>query len=110
MIYHVPSWTGWLLALRHAMLSPRKAIFEHLESAGTKAYTVREARVLVKAAGFTPLALSTDFGPGDLLSLKLSRKYDSPLARIALALYPRWLVRLLGRRFGLDLMIAARKA
>jgi ubiquinone/menaquinone biosynthesis C-methylase UbiE len=109
MIYHVPSWTGWLLAMRHGMLSPRRAIYDHLESAGTKAYTVREGRALTESAGFTAVNISTRLGPGDLLSLKLSRKYDSAAARLALALYPRWLVRLLGDRYGLNLMIDARK-
>jgi ubiquinone/menaquinone biosynthesis C-methylase UbiE len=109
MIYHVPSWTGLLLALRHRMLSPRRAIFDHLESAGTKAYTVAEGRALIEAAGFTNVRITTRLGPGDLLSLKLSRKYDSRAARLALALYPRWLVRLLGHRFGLNLMIEAVK-
>ncbi len=105
MIYHVPSWTGLLLAVRHGALSPRKAIFDHLESAGTKAYTIAEARALVESAGFASVNITTRLGPGDLLNLKLSKRYDSRLARMALTLYPRWLVRLLGDRFGLNLMI-----
>ena len=109
MIYHVPSWTGLLLAARHGTLPQRKAIFEHLESAGTKAYTVSEARALVESAGFRSVAVSTHLGPGDLLNLKLSAKYDTALGWLTMALYPRWLVRLLGHRFGLNLMIEARK-
>jgi ubiquinone/menaquinone biosynthesis C-methylase UbiE len=116
MIYHVPSWTGLLLLVRHGWMrgsfgmSQRTAIFDHLESAGTKAYTVDEARSLVAAAGFGNIEISTHLGPGDVLSLKLSRKYDNLLGRVVLALYPRWLIRLLGHRFGLNLMIEARKA
>ena len=109
MIYHVPSWTGLLLALRHRSWPPRKAIFDHLESAGTKAYTVAEARALVEAAGFSDVKIVTRLGPADLLSMKLRAKYAGALNRLIVALYPRWLVRLLGHRFGLNLLIEARK-
>ena len=109
MVYHVPSWTGLLLAVRYRMISARQAIFDHLESAGTKAYTEREGRALVESAGFTNARISTRLGPGDLLSLKLGPKHDNTLSRLILALYPRRLVALLGHRFGLNLMIEARK-
>ena len=47
MVYHVPSWTGLMLYLMHGLakgplLGLRKAIFERLESPGTKAYTTSE--------------------------------------------------------------------
>ena len=52
MIYHVPSWTGWMLWLQHCLLkakpwrSVKDAIYNNLESPGTKAYTTGEARQL----------------------------------------------------------------
>src|SRR5438094_4772897 len=55
MIYHTPSITGLLLWIVHCLLklrpwrSPRWAVANHLESPGTKAYTVREARELFGA-------------------------------------------------------------
>jgi SAM-dependent methyltransferase len=114
MIYHVPSWTGLLLWAVHGAaklrpwLTPRQAIFEHLESPGTKAYTLAEARRLL--ADFADVELSVELQPGDLLAMTPSDKYKGPFARLAWALYPRWFIRRFGRRFGLALMITARKA
>ncbi len=115
MIYHVPSWTGWLLWFLHCFLkgkpwqSPREAIFKYLESPGTKAYTIEEAKRLFENAGFLISKVTPKLGPGDLLDIKLSKKYESPIFKILQRLYPRWLVRLLGDQFGLNLLIEARK-
>lgn len=114
MIYHAPSWTGLLLWAIHGAaklrpwLTPRQVIFEHLESPGTKAYTLSEARRLL--ADFDDVQLSVDLQPGDLLAMDPSDKYEGPLARLAWALYPRWFIRRFGRRLGLTLLITARKA
>jgi ubiquinone/menaquinone biosynthesis C-methylase UbiE len=115
MIYHVPSWTGLLLLARHGWsrgklrMTQRTAIYEQLESPGTKAYTVPEAKQLIESRGFTDVNVSTVLCPADLLSLKLRSKYDGAVSRAVMALYPRWLVRLLGNRLGLFLLIDARK-
>ncbi|MEZ4415675.1 MAG: methyltransferase domain-containing protein [Gemmatimonadota bacterium] len=115
MIYRLPSWSGWMLKAQHGWLrgrfglTAREAIFEHLESPGTKAYTEPEARALLEAVGFGDITLSAQLGPADVLSIRPSEKYRSPLFRLIWALYPRWLVRALGNRFGLCLLIRARK-
>lgn len=115
MIYHVPSWTGWLLWFLHCLLkgkpwrSPRKAIFEHLESPGTKAYTIKEAKRLFQTAGFVITEATPKLGPGDLLTIKLGRKYDNRIYYLLQKLYPRWLVRFFGNQFGLNLLIKAKK-
>jgi ubiquinone/menaquinone biosynthesis C-methylase UbiE len=115
MVYHVPSWTGLMLYLAHGLakgrpaLGLRKAIFDYLESPGTKAYTLAEGRSLAAQAGFKLIEASTRLGPGDLLQIKPSRRYQGFVPRLAWALYPRPLVRLLGDRFGLYLLIEARK-
>jgi SAM-dependent methyltransferase len=114
MIYHVPSWTGLLLWAVHGLaklkpwLTPRRAIYDHLESPGTKAYTLAEARRLL--ADFDHVELSTALLAGDLLAMKPSARYQNPLARVAWALYPRGLIRRFGGRLGLGLLITARKA
>lgn len=114
MIYHVPSWTGLMLWAVHGAaklrpwLSPRRAIYDHLESPGTKAYTLGEARRLL--ADFEHVELSTALLAGDLLAMKASSRYQSSLARLAWALYPRGLIRRFGARLGLGLLITARKA
>jgi ubiquinone/menaquinone biosynthesis C-methylase UbiE len=116
MIYRVPSWTGLLLVIRYGWLRGRfaltqkQALFDHLESPGTKAYTFGEARSMLERIGYTGIALDSDFATGDLMTLKLGDKYRAPVFGLIRALYPRWLVRLCGRRWGLNLLITARKA
>lgn len=112
MIYHVPSWMGLILWLRHCVLAlrpwrgPRWAIWHHNESPGTKAYTVREARELFSA--FSAVDIRTQRAGGDLLRLSPGKEARWTY-RMFSALYPRWLVRLTGDRFGFFLLIEAVK-
>jgi len=113
MVYHTPSITGVVLWIVHCLLklrpwrSPRWAVANHLESPGTKVYTVREARALFGA--FSSVRIRTVLGTGDLLLMRRSKKYESALARLAWRLYPRWAIRLAGDRFGLGMLIEAVK-
>lgn len=115
MIYHLPSWTGWMVWTMQSLLkgkpfqSTQQSLFNHLESPGTKAYSLDEARALLERAGFVDIRLQTRLNPGDLMLIRLSEKYDTPIHRVLYRVYPRWLVRLLGDRFGLNLMIEARR-
>ncbi|MCA1602873.1 MAG: class I SAM-dependent methyltransferase, partial [Acidobacteria bacterium] len=116
MIYHVPSWSGLFLYLRYGLARGRfgktmkTAIFEKLESPGTKAYTGTEAEQLISSLGFGNLKLTTKLGPGDLLLIKPSAKYQTRLFKLIWQIYPRWLIRMLGDQFGLYLLIEAEKA
>jgi ubiquinone/menaquinone biosynthesis C-methylase UbiE len=113
MIYHVRSWVALTLWLIHCAgrlrpwRSPRWAIYRYLESPGTKAYTVREARRLFSR--FSRAEIRTQLGHGDLLRMRPSEKYQSRLHRLLWQLYPRWLVRRTGNRFGLAMLIEAVK-
>ncbi|MGA8169948.1 MAG: methyltransferase domain-containing protein [Methylocystis sp.] len=115
MVYHSRSWTALMLYLSHGLakgrpfLGLKRAVFEHLESPGTKAYTQSEGYDLARAAGFENVRVETKLGPGDLLEIKPSARYRGALARIAWRLYPRPLIRLLGDRFGLYLLIEGHK-
>lgn len=115
MIYHIPSWTGWMLWFRFGVLrlkpwlSPREAIFKYLESPGTKAFTLSEARRLFKNSQFQEIEARPVLGPGDLLSIRLSKRYQSFIYRMLWRIYPRWFVRLLGNQFGLELLLQAKK-
>jgi ubiquinone/menaquinone biosynthesis C-methylase UbiE len=102
MVYHSHSIGGSLLALRW-LTTPRAAIANHLESPGTNAYTQREARALVKQ--FQTVSIRPVLGSGDLLLMRPSARY----ANIAWVwrLYPRWLIRRFGHRFGFYLLIEA---
>jgi len=115
LIYHSCSWSGWLIWFLHCFLkgkplrSVKDAIYYHLESPGTKAYTIKEARGLLTKVGFEHIELSTRLSPGDLLLIKPSQKYQHPMFKIIWKLYPRWLVKILGDKYGLSLLIEVKK-
>lgn len=115
MIYHLPSWTGWMMWTQSCLLrgklyrSPRQAIFHRLESPGTKAYTNAQAKKMLEKIGFQNIHLETKLCAGDLLEIQPSKKYQSRLDRLLWKFYPRWLVRAFGDRFGLELLIKAKK-
>jgi ubiquinone/menaquinone biosynthesis C-methylase UbiE len=95
MIYHSPSWVGFMLwgvhcaARGRPWVSPRQAVYEHLESPGTKAYTVDEARALFR--DFARAEIRPQLGHGDLLLMRPAQRYRSWKHRLA---WPRWAVRL----------------
>jgi SAM-dependent methyltransferase len=109
MIYHHPSLTGILLWLRYGVFrkSLRRAVYEHLESPGTKSYTRAEAQTLM--GDFESVRIQIVFSPGDLLLNAPSPRFQAPVYRAIWKLYPRRLVRTLGKRLGLFLLIRAKK-
>lgn len=115
MVYHLPSWVGLQLYLLYGLgrgkpfAKMKQVMFDHLESPGTKGYTVAEGEELLAGCGFKRIKASTKLAVGDFLDIKLSSKYHSPLFRVLQFLYPRWLVRLIGDRYGTNLMLTAMK-
>ena len=113
MIYHARSLTGYMLWLRYALLRGRpgdslRTIYDrHLESPGTKAYSVDEARALF--AGFAGTDIRVQLNYGDLLQSEVGRRHRGPLLTIAKAIWPRWLLRRVARNHGLYLLIEARR-
>jgi ubiquinone/menaquinone biosynthesis C-methylase UbiE len=110
MIYAHPSFTGLMLWLRFGVLrglSLRRSVYEYLESPGTKTYTVAEARVLMER--FQEVTVEQVLSPGDLLLNKPSQRFQSRAYALIWKLYPRSLVRKLGRRWGLFLLISGKK-
>jgi hypothetical protein len=89
--------------------SARAIISRHLESPGTRAYSTEEIYSLLKSIGFREISLRTALGPSDLMLIELGQKYQSIPYRMAQALYPRWLIPLLGEKLGFLLMIHAIK-
>ena len=102
-------WVRYALFQARPLVSVRTVVFEHLESPGTKAYTVCEAQRMLSEVGFRCITTRTKLGPGDLLMIKPSKKYQHPLYDLVRAIYPRWLIKRIGDRFGLYLCIEARK-
>ena len=119
MIYHSPSWVALNLWLYHALfkLQPWKSlktvVFEHLESPGTKAYSVSEARELLRQAGCPHCKITLFLGSGDLMQMRLGPKYEKNwIVKTAHKLYPRRLIRILDgkrARLGIFMHIEATK-
>jgi len=110
MIYHHPSLTGFMLWLRYGWLrgkSLRQAVYDHLESPGTKSYTQEEARAMLQ--GFEQVEFRQAFSPGDLLLNEPSARFQRLAYRIIWRLYPRFLIRIFGDEWGLFLLVSARK-
>jgi len=72
-----------------------------LESPGTKAYAVDEARQLF--GQFSDVRIALQVNCGDLLQSEVGRRPRGPLLSIAKKLWPRWLIRRLLKRHGLYL-------
>jgi hypothetical protein len=99
-----------MLWLRYGLVrgkSLRQSVREHLESPGTKSYTQEEARGILR--GFEQIEFRQAFSPGDLLLNEPSSRFQGLEYRIIWRLYPRFLVRRVGAKLGLFLLISARK-
>ena len=88
---------------------PRQMIYERLESPGTKAYSNAEFTRLLEGIGFTVLSCRRELTAGDLLAMPPSQRYVGAGYRLLWRVYPRWLIRRIGRPFGLALLVHARK-
>jgi SAM-dependent methyltransferase len=115
MIYRLYSWTSLLLYLRYGLGRGdlkgrmRDIVAANLESPGTKVYTDAEGEDLLTHAGFVGVKSSIKLGPGDLLDVKPSQKYNSAFYSLIWKIYPRWLVNLMGHRHGLYLLMTGTK-
>lgn len=113
MIYHKYSMTGYLLWLRFALMRGRpfrsmsEIYAEHLESPGTKAYTVSEARVMFEMFGSVHARTQLMFG--DLLEGEVGQRHRGLLLTIAKKVWPRWLIKKILRKSGLALLVEATK-
>ncbi len=113
MIYHARSLIGVMLWLRYGLaagrpFTPLRQIYAtHLESPGTKAYTVAESRALFRH--FENVRLLTRLTHGDLLSSQAGQRHGGALLTLARALWPRWVFRTFFPKNGLFMLIEATK-
>jgi len=110
MVYHHPSITGLMLWLRYGLFrgkSLRQTVFDHLESPGTKTYT--QAEVVKLFERFNNVHMKLVFSPGDLLLNQPSERFQGWLYRMTWKFFPRKLIRAVGQRWGLFLLITADK-
>lgn len=113
MIYHYHSIVGYLLWARYALMrgKPRRSLREiyaaHLESPGTKAFTVDEARDLFR--GFSSVTTQVQLSFGDLLDGAVGQQHGGTLLRLAKRTWPRRLIRRYFSNHGLYLLVEATK-
>ena len=113
MIYHKWSMIGAMLWLRYALLTGRpwrslRSIYAaHLESPGTKAYSVAEARQLF--AAFSKVRISTPLAHGDLLESDVGQRHRGLALTLAKKFWPRWFIRRFLPGTGLFMLIEANK-
>ena len=102
-----------MLWLRYGLLAGRSRrswadiYAHHLESPGTKAYTIAEARQL--CARFTHCQITTVLTHGDLLTSAAGQRHRGLLLTVARKLWPRWLIRRFFPNHGLFMLITAVK-
>ena len=111
MIYHSRSLVGYMLWLRYGLFAgrPFRSLSDiyahHLESPGTKAFSVPEARDLF--ASFSSADFRVCLGPGDLLEGAVGQRHRGLLLRAAKAVWPRWFIRNAMKGHGLCMLITA---
>lgn len=107
------SMVGLMLWLRYALLAGRpwrglRSIYaQHLESPGTKAYTVGEAQELFSM--FREVNIRTVLTHGDLLESGAGQRHQGALLALARHFWPRSLIRRLFPNAGLFMLIDAKK-
>lgn len=113
MIYHKHSLVGYMLWLRYALLAgkPWRTLSDvydhHLESPGTKAYTMDEARSLFWR--FAEVRISTVLTHGDLLESAAGQRHRGWLLAAARRIWPRRFLRWALPGHGLFMLIEASK-
>jgi ubiquinone/menaquinone biosynthesis C-methylase UbiE len=112
MIYHRHSIVAYLLWLRFGLfrgsMLPLTDIFaQYVESPGTKAYTLKEAREL--CADFNQVDARSLIGFGDLLQGAVGQRYPSRGLDLVKKVWPRWLIRRVLKNHGTALLIEASK-
>jgi ubiquinone/menaquinone biosynthesis C-methylase UbiE len=113
MIYHKWSLVGLMLWIRYALLGMRpwfslaEIYSRYLESPGTKAYSVAEARNLFSA--FTRVEIRTVLTHGDLLESSAGQRHEGPLLFAARKIWPRSLLKRAFPGLGLFMLIRADK-
>lgn len=113
MLYHKYSIVGYMLWFRFAFLhlkpmTPLSKVYSrHLESPGTRAFSIREASRMFSK--FRDKNMRTVLSHGDLLSSFAGQRHQGALLSTARALWPRRFIRLFLKKHGLFLLISGIK-
>jgi ubiquinone/menaquinone biosynthesis C-methylase UbiE len=113
MIYHKWSLVGLMLWTRYALfrlrpwISLREIYSGYLESPGTKAYSVAEARQLFSA--FSEVRIQTILTHGDLLESPVGQRHGGVTLSVARLIWPRSFLKRCFPGLGLFMLIHATK-
>jgi SAM-dependent methyltransferase len=113
MIYHRYSMVGYMLWLRYALFRLRPATSlqeiynDYLESQGTKAYSIAEARDLFRR--FKNVKINVYLTHGDLLTSSAGQRHEGLILSVARLIWPRWLIRRFFPNHGLFMTITGTK-
>ena len=113
MIYSKWSMVGFMLWVRYALLGLRPwlslaQIYDrYLESPGTKAYSVGEAKKMF--AAFSEVHIRTVLTHGDLLESAAGQRHQGGLLSLAKQIWPRSLLKCFFPTLGLFMLIDAKK-
>ncbi|HXH29528.1 MAG TPA: class I SAM-dependent methyltransferase [Bacteriovoracaceae bacterium] len=113
MIYHKWSVVGLMLWIRYALLGLRpwlsltQIYARYLESPGTKAYSVAEARQLFSA--FSEVKIHTVLTHGDLLESGAGQRHQGMLLWLARKIWPRAFLKRFFPTLGLFMLIEAKR-
>jgi ubiquinone/menaquinone biosynthesis C-methylase UbiE len=113
MIYQKWSLVGIMLWIRYALLRLRPWISlteiyaQYLESPGTKAYSIEEARQLFHL--FREVRIKTVLTHGDLLESDAGQRHKGVFLKIARQIWPRKIIRRFFPGMGLFMLIEATK-
>ncbi len=113
MIYHKYSFVGYMLWIKYALLrgKPRMSLKEiynkYLESFGTKAYSIQEAKKLFSK--FRKVDIKTVLTHGDLLTSAAGQRHRGLMLSVARLIWPRYIIRTFFPSHGLFMLIRAAK-
>lgn len=113
MIYHKYSLTGYMLWIRYGLFAghPFRSLddiyYYHLESPGTKAYSIKEAKAMFSK--FSSVNIKTQLSFGDLLEGAVGQRHRGIMLSMAKSLWPRKLLKTVFKNHGLMMLIEAKK-
>ena len=113
MIYHKWSFVGLMLWLRYALLcfKPWRSLdfiySNYLESPGTKAYSKSQTKKLFSQ--FSQVKIHTPLSPADLLESDAGQRHRGFILKLAYLIWPRSIIKILFKNFGLAMLITAKK-
>ena len=109
MIYHKHSPVGWGLWIKYGLMKFNPFISladiysNYLESPGTKAYTIKEAKEL--ASKFSKVECKVQLSFSDLLEGNVGARHKGIFLAIAKIVYPRRFIKIIGKVFPIGLCL-----